>query len=70
MQLLFLHIAIEAVVVRVLLRSHRDPAARIAWIVAILALPRFSIQGRMECRFTRQYADSILRYGIRVGSRL
>jgi cardiolipin synthase len=26
-------------IVRVLLRAHRDPASRIAWIVAILALP-------------------------------
>ena len=28
-----------AVVVRVLLRPHRDPASRIAWVVVIAALP-------------------------------
>jgi len=35
-----LHILVQiALVVRVLLRPHRDPASRIAWIVVILALP-------------------------------
>ena len=34
------HILIQvALIVRVLLRAHRDPASRIAWIVVILALP-------------------------------
>lgn len=34
------HILVQAgFIVRVLLRAHRDPASRIAWIVVILALP-------------------------------
>src|SRR5271157_5365294 len=34
------HILIQvALIVRVLLRAHRDPASRIAWIVVVLALP-------------------------------
>ncbi len=38
--LIFLHIVIEiALVIRVLLRPHRDPASRVAWIVVIVALP-------------------------------
>jgi len=38
--LVALHILIQAaMIVRVLLRPHRDPASRIAWIVVILALP-------------------------------
>lgn len=38
--LITLHILIQiGLIVRVLLRSHRDPASRIAWIVVILALP-------------------------------
>ncbi len=38
--LVALHILIQAaLIVRVLLRPHRDPASRIAWIVVILALP-------------------------------
>ncbi len=38
--LLAFHILIQAgFIVRVLLRAHRDPASRIAWIVVILALP-------------------------------
>ncbi len=37
---LIFHILVQAVlVVRVLLRPHRDPASRMAWIVVILALP-------------------------------
>lgn len=37
---LILHVLIvAAVIMRVLLRPHRDPASRIAWIVVILALP-------------------------------
>lgn len=40
MLFLALHILLQAgFIVRVLLRPHRDPAARIAWIVVILALP-------------------------------
>jgi cardiolipin synthase len=35
-----LHLAVQAaVIVRVLLRPHRDPASRIAWVVVIAALP-------------------------------
>jgi cardiolipin synthase len=35
-----LHLALQtAVIVRVLLRPHRDPASRIAWVVVIAALP-------------------------------
>ena len=38
--LIYLHILIQVVLtVRVLLRPHRDPASRIAWIVVIIALP-------------------------------
>ena len=38
--LLAVHILVQAgFIVRVLLRAHRDPASRIAWIAAILALP-------------------------------
>lgn len=38
--LISLHILIQVVLtVRVLLRPHRDPASRIAWIVVIIALP-------------------------------
>ena len=37
---LSIHILIEfALIVRVLLRPHREPASRIAWIVVIAALP-------------------------------
>lgn len=37
---LMLHLTVQAaMVVRVLLRAHRDPASRIAWIVVILAMP-------------------------------
>ena len=38
--LIALHILIQAgLIVRVLLRPHRDPASRVAWIVVILAFP-------------------------------
>ena len=38
--LIAFHILIQAgLIVRVLLRPHRDPASRVAWIVVILALP-------------------------------
>ena len=39
-----LHILIQiACILRVLLRPHRDPASRIAWIVVIIALPMLGI---------------------------
>ena len=42
--LIALHILIQAaLIVRVLLRRHRDPASRIAWIVVILAVPLIGI---------------------------
>jgi cardiolipin synthase len=35
-----LHVLVQiALIVRVLLRSHREPASRIAWVVVIIALP-------------------------------
>jgi cardiolipin synthase A/B len=38
--LIALHVLVQAaLIVRVLLRPHRDPASRVAWIVVILALP-------------------------------
>jgi cardiolipin synthase len=41
---LVLHILIQiALIARVLLRPHRDPAARIAWIVVIIAVPVLGI---------------------------
>lgn len=37
---LLLHVLIQiAVIVRILLRTHREPASRIAWIVVIISLP-------------------------------
>jgi cardiolipin synthase len=42
--LVTLHVLIQvALVVRVLLRPHRDPASRIAWVVVIFALPVLGI---------------------------
>jgi len=42
--LVTLHVLIQlALVVRVLLRPHRDPASRIAWVVVIVALPVLGI---------------------------
>ena len=39
-----LHILIQiALVVRVLLRPHRDPASRVAWILVIVILPVIGI---------------------------
>lgn len=39
-----LHVSIQlALVVRVLLRPHREPAARIAWVVVLVALPVIGI---------------------------
>lgn len=44
--LLALHVlAVGAVLVRVLLRPHRDPAARLAWCVVVLALPAVGVIG-------------------------
>jgi len=41
---IILHILIQIVViVRILLRPHRDPASRIAWIVVVLSLPAVGI---------------------------
>ncbi|NEX20002.1 cardiolipin synthase [Thiorhodococcus mannitoliphagus] len=38
--LLALHLAIQvALMMRILLRPHRDPASRIAWVVVVMALP-------------------------------
>ena len=38
--LIAVHIFIQAgLIIRILLRQHRDPASRIAWIVVVLALP-------------------------------
>jgi len=35
-----LHLLIQlALIIRVLLRPHREPASRIAWIVVLIALP-------------------------------
>ncbi len=43
---LLLHIVVVTLVsVRVLLRPHRDPAARLAWIVVVLALPAVGVIG-------------------------
>jgi len=40
MALVILHVVIQAcLIVRVLLRSHREPASRLAWIVVIAAVP-------------------------------
>jgi len=39
-----LHVLVELLLVaRVLLRPHRDPASRIAWVVVIVALPVIGI---------------------------
>jgi cardiolipin synthase len=41
---LALHLLVQvALIVRVLLRPHREPAARIAWIVVIMVLPVLGI---------------------------
>jgi cardiolipin synthase len=43
---ILLHVALQAaLIVRVLLRPHRDPASRIAWIVVILGLPVVGLVG-------------------------
>ena len=41
--LALLILVVLALIVRVLLRPHREPASRIAWIVVILAVPVFGI---------------------------
>ena len=42
--LIYLHILVQVIlIIRVLLRPHRDPASRVAWIVVILALPVIGI---------------------------
>ena len=42
--ILILHVLIQAaLIVRVLLRPHREPASRIAWIVVIVSLPVLGI---------------------------
>jgi len=42
--ILLLHLSLQLLlVVRVLLRPYRDPAARIAWIVVVLAMPVIGI---------------------------
>ncbi len=44
--LLFLHIVVSlALIVRVILKPHRDPASRIAWTLVILILPAVGIIG-------------------------
>ena len=41
---LILHVLVQiALIVRVLLRPHREPASRIAWIVVIVAVPLLGI---------------------------
>ena len=41
---IILHVLIQiALIVRVLLRPHREPASRIAWIVVIIAVPVLGI---------------------------
>ena len=41
---LCLHVLIEiALIIRVLLRPHREPASRIAWVVVIIAVPVLGI---------------------------
>ena len=37
---ILVHVVIEiALIIRLMTRSHRDPASRVAWVVVILALP-------------------------------
>ena len=59
--LIALHILIQAgLIVRVLLRPHRDPASRVAWIVVILALPVVGIVAYLllgETNIGRQRAE-------------
>ena len=46
MILVIMHLLIQlAVLVRVLLRPHREPASRIAWVVVVIALPVLGIIG-------------------------
>ena len=59
--LIALHILIQAgLIVRVLLRPHRDPASRVAWIVVILAFPVVGIVAYLllgETNIGRQRAE-------------
>jgi len=44
--LVILHILLQlAILVRVILRTHREPASRIAWVVIVVALPVLGIIG-------------------------
>lgn len=55
---------VVACLVRVLLRPHRDPAARVAWIVAILALPVLGVLAYIllgETNIGRKRADRLKR---------
>jgi len=59
------HLLIQAgLTVRVLLRPHRDPASRIAWIVVILAIPLAGILAYLllgETNIGRKRADRVRR---------
>jgi hypothetical protein len=45
-----IHILIQAgLITQILLRQHRDPASRIAWIVVVLALPMLA-SSHIFCR--------------------
>ena len=58
---LALHLMVQAaVIVRVLLRPHRDPASRIAWVVVIAALPVAGIVAYLlfgEVNIGRRYIE-------------
>ncbi len=44
--LVFLNfLIVAAVIIRILLRPHRDPASRVAWIVVVLVLPLLGVIG-------------------------
>jgi cardiolipin synthase A/B len=44
---LLLFLAHVAVIARVILRPHREPASRIAWIVMIIVLPVVGLRGHL-----------------------
>src|SRR5690242_5719902 len=56
-----LHVAVQAaLIVRVLLRAHRDPGSRIAWVVVILAVPLAGIGTYLlfgEVNIGRRYVE-------------
>lgn len=56
-----LHVAVQAaLIVRVLLRAHRDPGSRIAWVVVILAVPLAGIGAYLlfgEVNIGRRYVE-------------